>query len=105
MVGAVGGDSSAYRGPDHLRADGGGQIAFLEGIVSGPANLVGFSAGARVALLVALRRPDAARRVVLISGVFHRDGWVPDAIDPDASPSQVLARDYPGCVRGRAAPA
>jgi len=58
-----------------------------------------------VALLVALRRPDAARRVVLISGVFHRDGWVPDAIDPDASPSQVLARDYPGCVRGRAAPA
>jgi hypothetical protein len=42
---------------------------------------------------------------VLISGVFHRDGWVPDAIDPDASPSQVLARDYPGCVRGRAAPA
>jgi pimeloyl-ACP methyl ester carboxylesterase len=47
-----------------------------------------------VALLVAVRRPDLARRVVLISGVFHRDGWVPDAIDPDASPPEILARGY-----------
>jgi pimeloyl-ACP methyl ester carboxylesterase len=47
-----------------------------------------------VALLVALSRPDFARRVVLISGVYHRDGWVPDAIDPDASPPPVLARGY-----------
>jgi pimeloyl-ACP methyl ester carboxylesterase len=69
-------------------------IAFLEGVVRGPAHLVGCSAGASVALLVALRRPDLARRVVLVSGVFHRDGWVPDAIDPDASPPEVLARGY-----------
>jgi pimeloyl-ACP methyl ester carboxylesterase len=69
-------------------------IAFLERVVSGPAHLVGCSAGASVALLVALRRPDLARRVVLISGVFHRDGWLPDAIDPDASPPEVLARGY-----------
>lgn len=69
-------------------------IAFLERIVGGPAHLVGCSAGASVALLVALRRPDLARRVVLISGVFHRDGWIPAAIDPDASPPEVLARGY-----------
>ena len=69
-------------------------IAFLEGVVGGPAHLVGCSAGASVALLVALRRPDLARRVVLICGVFHRDGWVPEAIDPDASPPEVLARGY-----------
>jgi pimeloyl-ACP methyl ester carboxylesterase len=69
-------------------------IAFLERVVGGPAHLVGCSAGAGVALLVALRRPDLARRVVLISGVFHRDGWLPDAIDPDASPPEVLARGY-----------
>ena len=50
--------------------------------------------GANVALLVALRRPDLARRVVFVSGVFHRDGWLPDAIDPDASPPEVLARGY-----------
>jgi pimeloyl-ACP methyl ester carboxylesterase len=69
-------------------------IAFLERIVGGPAHLVGCSAGASVALLVALRRPDLARRLVLVSGVFHRDGWLPGAIDPDASPPEVLARGY-----------
>jgi pimeloyl-ACP methyl ester carboxylesterase len=69
-------------------------IAFLENIVGGPAQLIGCSAGASVALLVAVRRPDLARRLVLISGVFHRDGWVPGAIDPDASPPEVLARGY-----------
>jgi pimeloyl-ACP methyl ester carboxylesterase len=46
------------------------------------------------ALLVALRRPELVRRVVLISGVFHRDGWIPEAIDPDAGPPEVLERGY-----------
>ena len=40
-------------------------IAFLEHVVGEPAHLVGCSAGAVVALHVALRRPDLARRVVL----------------------------------------
>jgi pimeloyl-ACP methyl ester carboxylesterase len=68
--------------------------AFLEVVVGGPAHIVGCSAGASVALLVALRRPDLARRVVLVSGVFHRDGWVPSAIEPEAEPVEVLARGY-----------
>jgi pimeloyl-ACP methyl ester carboxylesterase len=42
--------------------------AFLDGVVGGPAHLVGHSDGANVALLVARRRPDLARRVVSISG-------------------------------------
>jgi pimeloyl-ACP methyl ester carboxylesterase len=41
-------------------------IAFLDGVVAGPAHLVGWSAGASVALEVAVRRPDLARRLVLI---------------------------------------
>jgi pimeloyl-ACP methyl ester carboxylesterase len=69
-------------------------IAFLERVVGGRAHLVGCSAGASVALLVALRRPDLARGVVLISGVFHRDGWIPSAIDPDAYPAEFLAPGY-----------
>jgi pimeloyl-ACP methyl ester carboxylesterase len=69
-------------------------IAFLENVAGGPAHLIGYSAGASVALLVALRRPDLARRLVIISGVAHRDGWVPEAIDPDASPPEVLAEGY-----------
>lgn len=69
-------------------------IAFLEQVVGGPAHLVGCSAGASVALVVAVRRPDLARRVVLVSGVFHRDGWIPSAIDRDAEPPDILARGY-----------
>jgi pimeloyl-ACP methyl ester carboxylesterase len=69
-------------------------IAFLEEVVGAPSHLVGWSAGASVALLVAMRRPDLALRVVLVSGVFHRDGWIPAAIDPDAYPAEALAPGY-----------
>jgi pimeloyl-ACP methyl ester carboxylesterase len=36
-------------------------VAFLEQVVGGPADLVGFSDGATTALHVALRRPDLVR--------------------------------------------
>jgi pimeloyl-ACP methyl ester carboxylesterase len=69
-------------------------IAFLQRVVGGSAHLVGWSAGASVALVVARRRPDLALRVVLISGVFHRDGWIPSAIDPDEYPHEALEPGY-----------
>jgi pimeloyl-ACP methyl ester carboxylesterase len=69
-------------------------IAFLEQVVGASARLAGCSAGVSVALHVALRRPDLVERLVLIAGVFHRDGWVPSAIDPDASPHEALVRGY-----------
>lgn len=56
-------------------------IAFLEQ-VSGPAHLVGCSDGATVALVTALRRPNLARKVVLVCGVFHHTGWAPGVIPP-----------------------
>jgi pimeloyl-ACP methyl ester carboxylesterase len=51
-------------------------IAFLEGVVGRRAHLVGHSNGAFVALLIALRRPELVDRLVLVSGGFHRDGFV-----------------------------
>ena len=69
-------------------------IAFLEGVVGGHAHLVGCSDGAIVALLVALRRPDLVRQLVLVAGVFHRDGWVPAAIDPTNEPPGFLKKLY-----------
>lgn len=72
----------------------GDTIAFLEHVVGGPAHLVGCSDGATVALLTALRRPDLARRVAAIAGVFNRDGWIPSAIDPDNAPPEILAVSY-----------
>jgi pimeloyl-ACP methyl ester carboxylesterase len=69
-------------------------IAFLERVVGGPAHLVGCSAGAVVGLVVALRRPDLVGRLALISGVFHRDGWLPEAIDPELEPHEAIVRGY-----------
>jgi pimeloyl-ACP methyl ester carboxylesterase len=52
-------------------------------VVAGPADLVGFSDGATTALHIALRRPDLVRRMVMISGQFHRDGLLPDLFGDD----------------------
>lgn len=61
-------------------------VALLEEVVGGPAHLVGHSNGGFAALLTALRRPDLVRRLVMISGGFHRDGLVSEepAENPDA---------------------
>jgi pimeloyl-ACP methyl ester carboxylesterase len=58
-------------------------IAFLERVVGGRAHLVGHSDGAVVAMLVAMRRPDLAHDLVLISGGFHRDGLLEGAGELD----------------------
>jgi len=52
-------------------------IAYLEAEVGGQAHLVGWSDGAVVALLVALRRPDLAGRMVLIGQYYNSSGRVP----------------------------
>jgi pimeloyl-ACP methyl ester carboxylesterase len=69
-------------------------IRFLEAIVRQPARLVGMSDGAVVALLVGLRRPDLASRLVLVAGVFHRDGWASAVLDADADPPAFFVDSY-----------
>jgi len=69
-------------------------IRFLEGVVGGPARLVGCSDGAVVGLTVALRRPDLTRQLVAVAGVFHRDGWVPEAIDATKTLPDFMAASY-----------
>jgi pimeloyl-ACP methyl ester carboxylesterase len=60
-------------------------LAFLEAIVPGPAHLVGHSDGAFIGLLIALRRPELVRRLVLVSGGFHRDGLMAGEGEPDVA--------------------
>ncbi len=51
-------------------------IAFLEWLGT-PAHLVGHSDGGIVALLVALRRPDLVKRMVVVGANFHFSGLLP----------------------------
>jgi pimeloyl-ACP methyl ester carboxylesterase len=75
------GHSPDVEGPITHDLMAGDTVAFIEAVVGGPAHVVGYSDGATVATLVAVRRPDLIRRLVLISGGFHPSGWVvlPDA--------------------------
>jgi pimeloyl-ACP methyl ester carboxylesterase len=55
-------------------------VAFLEAVVREPADLVGHSDGAVVAMLVAMQRPELVKRLEMISGGFNKSGEaMPDA--------------------------
>ena len=55
-------------------------IAFLDALAIGPAHLVGWSDGALVGLLVAMRRPDLVRKLVLIGQAVTLDGARPEFV-------------------------
>jgi pimeloyl-ACP methyl ester carboxylesterase len=57
--------------------------AFIESEAGGPAHVAGCSDGATIALLLAVRRPDLVRRLVVAAGVYHHSGWLPGVIPPD----------------------
>jgi pimeloyl-ACP methyl ester carboxylesterase len=69
-------------------------IRFLDGVVGGPAYVAGCSDGAIVGLFVALRRPDLVLRLVCVAGVFHRDGWAPEALDANDVLPEFMAASY-----------
>jgi pimeloyl-ACP methyl ester carboxylesterase len=69
-------------------------IGVLEQVVGGPAHLVGWSDGGIVALLVALRRPDLVRKMVVIGTNYHRDGVLPIEAGPQSPLGQALAAAY-----------
>jgi pimeloyl-ACP methyl ester carboxylesterase len=49
-------------------------IAFLDQVVGIPADLVGHSDGAFIAMLVAMQRPELVNRLVMISGGYNKSG-------------------------------
>jgi pimeloyl-ACP methyl ester carboxylesterase len=53
--------------------------AYLAAAAGGRAHLVGWSDGAVVALLVAIRRPELVHRMVLIGQYYNSAGRVPDS--------------------------
>lgn len=56
-------------------------IAFLESVAGGPVDLVGWSDGGDIGLLVSLERPDLVRKLVVIGANFHHEGTRPELLD------------------------
>jgi pimeloyl-ACP methyl ester carboxylesterase len=56
-------------------------VAFIEALKLGAANLVGWSDGAIIALLVAISRPDLVKRLVCVSGLFNTNAQSPEDLN------------------------
>jgi pimeloyl-ACP methyl ester carboxylesterase len=72
-------------------------IAFVEEVVgkvvgAGRVRMVGYSAGAAVALVAAVRRPDLVERLVLISGAFDPAGMIVKPTAGGTPPEPLVAR-------------
>ena len=67
-------------------------IHFIEEVIKEPVRIMGYSDGSLVGLLVAHKRPDLVTKLICAAGVFHRDGWYPEAIAPvDTAPDFMIA--------------
>jgi pimeloyl-ACP methyl ester carboxylesterase len=55
--------------------------AMLDHLKIEQADLLGYSMGGGVAMLVAIRHPEKVRKVVSVSAVFRHNGWVQEALD------------------------
>ena len=52
-------------------------VAYLEDVVKEPAHIIGYSDGAIIGLMVAMRRPDLVKSLVSLGGAFHWKGTLP----------------------------
>ena len=69
--------------------------ALIDDLKIAPADLLGYSLGAGVALAAAIRHPEKVRKVVSISAALRRDGLVDEAIE-------ALRHIEPGMFKGSA---
>jgi pimeloyl-ACP methyl ester carboxylesterase len=56
-------------------------VDFIEALKLGATNLVGWSDGAIIALLVAISRPDLVNRLVSVSGLFNANSQSPEDLN------------------------
>jgi pimeloyl-ACP methyl ester carboxylesterase len=91
--------------PEHLADD---VAALIETLGAAPADVLGYSLGAKTALRVAIQHPALVRRLVLVSIACRRDGNFPevlaamDAMGPELA--EPMKQSPPGQLYARIAP-
>ena len=90
-------------GPLHYDDMATDTIEFLDQIVAGQAHLVGWSDGGIVGLLVAIRRPDLVRKLVVVGTNFDVAGLVAGVddmfthMDPAGDEAAIFRQPYEAC--------
>jgi pimeloyl-ACP methyl ester carboxylesterase len=91
------GHTADVDGPYTYEAMADETVAFLEAVLDGPADLVGWSDGGNVALHVARDRPDLVRKLVVMGSNYHFSGLMPGFLAgmdlPPDDPSLEMFRD------------
>jgi pimeloyl-ACP methyl ester carboxylesterase len=65
------GHTADTKEPFHFDTMSGHAVDFIETLGLGPTNLMGWSDGAAIALLVSMSRPDLVKRLVCVGGFFN----------------------------------
>ena len=63
-------------GPASFERSADGLAGLLADVAAGPVDVLGFSNGGQVGMQLAIRHPDAVRRLIVASAPFRRDGMV-----------------------------
>jgi pimeloyl-ACP methyl ester carboxylesterase len=74
----------------------GDTVAIADAVVGGPAHVVGWSDGGDVGLLMAIRRPDLVRRLVVMGANYDAAGVLPNELEasPDGDGVAMLRALY-----------
>ncbi len=63
--------------PESFEQDADDVAALLKHLTIAKANILGFSNGASTTMQIAIRHPDIVNKIVVISGAYKRDGFIP----------------------------
>jgi pimeloyl-ACP methyl ester carboxylesterase len=67
--------------PESFTQDADDVAALLKCLKVEKANILGFSNGASTTLQIAIRHPELVNKIVVISGAYRRDGFIPGFFD------------------------
>jgi pimeloyl-ACP methyl ester carboxylesterase len=94
------GRTADREGPFSLDSFADDVAELIERVAGGPAHVFGHSIGAGVAMVLAMRRPELVRRLVLASGGFNVEADAP--VDIDAAVEQTV--EFLGSTYGEVSP-